>query len=315
MRKYKIFIVLLALFLVVGASCNLGGLVGKGESGSEVKDDDYTGAKGLVLSFAQGLPPTEIWKDVDFSVQIDAHNQGGDDVSEGKVCIGSFPDGTFSGNDGCEDIGETIVGRRNFPGGEIQTYGRDKWDFKLKKGFDVDKDYVFTAKACYKYSTSLAPSICIKDPFADARDTVCSAGELDVGSDQAGPVAVTFLKEDIIPKGDTNELLFTIKVKNVGDGEVIKHDEGLDDKCSFDNRNQKDVVKVEILSEESGFSDASCKNDGELHLRNGEGSIICRGIEVEKGDSYTLPLNIKLTYSYLSRLKGQFKINREIGGE
>ena len=45
---------------------------------------------------------------------------------------------------------------------------------------------------------------------------------------------------------------------------------------------------------------------------NGEGQGFCSGIKVPKGESFSLPLNIKLTYGYISQIRGEFTIKKDI---
>ena len=305
MSKFKILIIILVLFFVMGQSCNLG----KKKSGFE--EDDFTGTKGLALNFVEGLPPEEIWKGVEFGLWVDVHNQGVNDVKNGRVCVGSLPSSIFTKSDSCLELKE-IAGRRNFPGGEIQTYGEGSWDgFSLKDSYavPVDSTYPIAAKACYEYSTTLSPLVCIRDLRMNQKEVVCDAGEIKVPSSQGAPIAVSSLKEDIVPRGNENELFFTLKIKNVGDGDVIKS--GVkNDECRFIERKEKDVVKVEV--ELPGFGKGNCKNDGNAVLINGEGQAFCSGIKVPKGESFSLPLNIKLTYGYLSHIKSEFIIKKDI---
>ena len=309
MSRLKVVIILLALFFVVGQSCDLGKL-GKKKTG--IAEDDFKGTEGLVLNFVEGLPPKEVWKGIDFGIWIDAHNKGVNDIKNGRVCVGSLPSSIFTKSDSCLKLNE-IAGRMNFPGGEIQTYGEGAWDgFSIKDNYkvNVDTGYPIIAKTCYEYSTSLAPLVCVRDLMMSERETVCSAGEIKIDSGgQGAPIAVTSLKEDIVPRGKENELFFTLKIENNGDGEVIKREKINDEKCSFE-RGDKNLVNIDV--ELPGFGKGNCKNDGKIVLVNGAGQAFCSGIKVPKGESFSLPLNIKLTYGYLSHIKSEFTIKKDI---
>ncbi len=313
MNKFKAIIILIVLFFVVGQKCELG----KKDKG--VADDDFSGTKGLVLNFVDEMPPKEVWKGIDFGIWLDVHNEGVEDVTNGRVCIGSLPNSIFTKSDSCVAL-EEIAGRKNFPGGEIKTYGEVEWEgFSVDDGYkvNVDTGYPIVAKTCYEYSTTLAPLICIRDLMMNERETVCSAGEIKIKSKgQGAPISVTYLKEDIIPRGDENELFFTLKIKNEDEGEVIKVEE-IDDnkdsgKCSFE-RKDKNVVNIEV--DLPGFGKGNCKNSGKVVLINGEGQAFCSGIKVPKGESFSLPLNIKLTYGYISHIRGEFTIKKDITSE
>ena len=227
-----------------------------------------------------------------------------------------MPNSIFTKSDSCLSLGE-IAGRRNFPGGEIKSYGESSWDgFSVKNDYrvNVDTGYPIIAKTCYEYSTTLAPLVCVRDLRMSEREAVCNAGEIKLESKgQGAPISVTYLKEDIIPRGDQNELFFTLKIRNEDDGEIIRKDSIGDGKdagrCSFE-RKDKDRVNIEI--DLPGFGKGSCKNDGEIVLINGEGQAFCSGIKVPKEESFSLPLNIKLTYGYLSHIRGEFTIKKDI---
>ena len=65
MNKFKIAVILVMLFFVVGQKCELGKL---GKDKKDIVEDDFNGVKGMVLSFVDGFPPEEVWKEVDFGI-------------------------------------------------------------------------------------------------------------------------------------------------------------------------------------------------------------------------------------------------------
>ena len=96
MRRYKALLVLLSLIFLVGQSCSsLGGFGGKNDAPLE---DDFKGTEGLIMKFIEGLPPKNVWKEMEFGVWIEAQNKGrrhGQDGSRswdyGKKDYGIFP--------------------------------------------------------------------------------------------------------------------------------------------------------------------------------------------------------------------------------
>lgn len=310
MRRYKFLIILVSLIFLLGQSCNLGSL--GGGSKDNAQEDNFKGTQGLVLSFIEGLPPENVWKRIPFGVWVEVQNKGLNDINVGKVCIGSFPSSVFTKSDGCLSLGK-IQGRRNFPQGEIKLFGENNWDgFEVKSNNQYNQDtlYAISARTCYEGSTSLQPLVCIRDLRVDNKDAVCQAGDISIESGgQGAPVSVTSLKEEIIPRGDQNELLFTIDVSNVGGGDIVKKEliSGSNN-CVFDTREQGNV-KIEV--ELPGFGKANCRNNGDIVIVNGNGQTICSGIKIPKTDNFQLPLNIKLNYGYVSRLKGEFTIKKD----
>jgi hypothetical protein len=312
MSKLKIMIVLLALVLIVGQSCKRDG----GSGGPKL--DDSTGTEGLVMSFIEGLPPEEIWKGVDFGIWLDIHNKGISDAEVGSVCMSTINTNIFTKAINCLPL-KKIEGRGVRPnfdgnlGGELQRYGEENWDGIAVKGshpLNVDTTLPLAAKVCYQYSTTLSPQACIRDLVMNEADVLCEAGELDVLRSQGAPVAVTFLKEDIVPRGSQNELIFTMTVENVGGGDVIKSEAiKSGSACNFE-RKDENLVNVEV--ELPGFGKANCRNKGNVAMINGRGQAFCSGIKVPKGDSFPLPLNIKLTYGYISRERSEILVKKDV---
>ena len=311
MRRYKALLVLLSLIFLVGQSCSsFGGFGGKNDAPLE---DDFKGTEGLVIKLIEGLPPKNVWKQMEFGVWIEAQNKGLNDINVGKICIGSFPSSVFTKSDSCLNLGK-VQGRRVFPNGEIKVYGEKDWDgFKLNDNqkYNLDTLYTISARACYEGSTTLQPLVCIKDLRAGNQDSVCETGSIKLESGgQGAPVSVTSLQEEIIPRGGENELLFNIEVSNVGGGDIIKKEAiSGNSNCIFNNRNDEDVVNIDV--ELPGFGKAKCRNEGKIIITNGKGQTICSGIRVKSGDNFALPLNIKLNYGYVSRLKGEFTIKKD----
>ena len=310
MRRYKAIIVLLSLIFLVGQSCNLGSI---GSKNDKTQEDDFRGVEGLVMKFVDGLPPKNVWKGIEFGVWVEVQNKGLNDINVGKICIGSFPNSVFTKSDSCLSLGK-IQGRRVFPQGEIKLFGEKEWEgFRLKDNQEYNKDtlYTISARTCYEGSTTLQPLVCIRDLRTDNKDAVCDTGDIDVGNGgQGAPVSVSSLQEEIIPRGDENELLFNLEVSNVGSGDIIRKEAISGSKeCVVDNRQDKDEVRIDV--ELPGFGKAKCRNDGKIVLINGKGQTVCSGIRIPEGNNFALPLNIKLNYGYVSRLKGEFTIKKD----
>lgn len=320
MDKFRMCLILVSIFLVLGAGC---------DTKKDEERESYSGTEGLVVGFISGLPPSKIWRDVDFSVGLEVRNKQLSDVSKGAVCFSSISENIFSKADGCYPLvqeNDILQGRLNFPNGEVKEY---IWDgYNLEESYKKDSYYPLTAKVCYLGESIASPLACIRSVVGD-NSAVCDAGELVIDGSSGGKgkiflkgkglgskgqgstVAITSVYEDIIPRGDRNELIFTISVKNVGGGEVISYDKINNDNCEF---NRRDKNKVSIVVELIGYPGGICLNNGVINLdESGEGQTLCRGIYVPSDDSFPLPLNIKLNYGYLSTSLGGFTIKKEIG--
>lgn len=311
MDKIRIIAIIISIFLLVGAtSCQMGGTKTNGGV-----SETYTGSDGLILNFIDGMPPQNIWKDVEFDVGLDVQNKGLVDVDKGKVCFNSMSEKVFSKPDGCKDIGEPLRGRLDFPDGEIRSYIWEGYD--LKESYKEDSEYPLTAKVCYIAETRANPIICVKSMSYETK-SVCEAGEItleNANNGQGAPVAVSSVYEDVIPKkGEGVELRFTITVTNLGGGEILDLDKlDSNENCNF-GRLDKNKIKIEAAL--TGYDLLDCgKSEINLGVDAAEGTIMCKtkeAIAVEEGESYPLPLNIKLNYGYLSSISSKFTIKKDI---
>ena len=324
MSKVKILLVVISVILLMGAGCELSKK--STDSGGTV---DYSGVEGLSVVFIDGMPPQKVWKDIEFNVAVDVQNNGLTDVSQGLVCFSSMSSNVFSKADQCSVLEEdgSLIGRISFPDGEIRTYIWE--DYKLTQSYRKESFYPLTAKVCYAEETLASPTVCVKSVGEEGED-VCEAGEIVLGEGgsnskgkiflksnklggkgQGAPLAVTSIYEDIVPRQEQNELIFTIGVANLGEGEIIDLNKLNKEDCNF---KRLDKNKVKIEAELVGYPGGKCINNGIITLDvNGQGQTLCRGFLVPKEASFPLPLNIKLDYGYLSTASGGFTIQKDIG--
>ena len=310
MNKIKIIAIIISIFLLAGATgCQTSTTKNTGTS------ESYTGTEGLSLRFIDGMPPQNVWKDTDFEIGIDVQNKGLVSVKDGSVCFGSFSEKVFSKADGCQTLGE-LNGRLDFPEGEIKSY---TWDgYKLIQSYKEDSNYPISAKVCYKGETRANPIVCIKSMSYNTK-SVCEGGEINIANannGQGAPVAVTSVYEDIIKKGDGVDLRFTIKVSNVGGGEIFDADK-LKENCNID---RLDKNKIKISAALTGYEELSCGKEGIISfgVDGSEGTILCKTTQtilIGEGESYPLPLNIKLNYGYLSSISSEFTIKKDVEAE
>jgi hypothetical protein len=305
-RKEVLVLSITFLFLIVSAvSCPklTGG--GKGE-----EEGVFTGTKGLTASFIPGMPPENVWKDVSFDIGVEVQNQGRLDVSNGGVCVKSFTTQTFGKGDQCSSLG-LIHGKEEFSEGEVKQFISN--GFVPQEELTRDITYPITAQVCYIGEVVANPNICIRsvDPLIESR---CEVKDISLSGGQGGPVAVTKVHQDIIPGETQNELLFTINVKNVGGGRVVDQERMNADCTGLDKISERGIVRVEVSL--PGYGSARCQGEeGKLRLTSsGEGEIMCKGIMVPSDVSFPLPLNIGLTFGYVSSFPGGFTIKKTAKG-
>jgi hypothetical protein len=151
---------------------------------------------------------------------------------------------------------------------------------------------------CYGYVTYAAPLVCIDPmPMTDQRK-VCTPGTISMSS-QGAPVAITRIEQENTRK----KSIFTIHVKNIGNGEII--DWGHLERCSpyYPDDLQakhKNVLQAFNVRIEDEILDCN-REAGRVRLdQNGEGEITCT-YDLEFTNlqtAYTTPLIIEFWYGY-----------------
>jgi len=309
MDKIRVLIIVISLFLLMGASCEQSST---GTSGG--RKFDYSGTEGLSIEFIEGIPPENVWKDMSFDVGVDVQNKGLVNIEKGRVCLGGLSSNLFTNSGSCLPLvsgDESLMGRFDYPGGEIRSYF---WNgYKLTdeyKSYGEDEDHPLIVKVCYEEETRVGANACIKN-VARGMESLCEPGQLDLkGSSQGAPVAVTSVYEEVIPTEGGVGLRFTIDIANVGDGEIIDLEKFNKENCNFETT-EKNKVDIEVAL--AGYSVLDCRKNF-VKLGQGEdGTILCKGnVDIAEGESFPLPLNIKLNYGYLSTESGGFTIKKDI---
>lgn len=312
MNKIKVLIIVISLFLLMGASCQ-DSLRGGSRTSGGTREFDYSGTEGLSVEFIEGIPPENIWRDMSFDVGVDVQNKGLVNIEEGKVCLGGLSSNLFTNAGSCQPlVGEEgpLMGRFDYPDGEIRSYF---WrDYKLTdeyKSYGEDVNHPLIVKVCYKEETRVGANACVKN-VRRGMESLCEPGQLNLKSSQGAPVAVTSIYEEIIPREGGVDLRFTIDIANVGDGEVIDLEKFDKENCNFETT-EKNKVNIEVAL--AGYPELDCRKTF-VKLGQGEdGTILCKGnVDIAEGESFPLPLNIKLNYGYLSTESSGFTIKKDI---
>jgi len=310
MDKIKSLIIVISLFLLMGASCEQSST--RSSSGREF---DYSGTEGLNIEFIDGMPPENVWRDMSFDVGVDVQNKGLVNIEEGKVCLGGLSSNLFTNAGSCQSLVSEdgpLMGRFDYPDGEIRSYF---WrDYKLTdeyKSYGEDEVHPLVVKVCYKEETRVGANACVKN-VVRGMESLCEPGQLDLkGSSQGAPIAVTSIYEEVIPREGGVDLRFTIDISNVGDGEVIDLDQfDKKENCNFETTEKN---KVDIKVALAGYPELDCRKNFVKLGQGGDGTILCKGnVDIAEGESFPLPLNIKLNYGYLSTESGGFTIKKDI---
>jgi hypothetical protein len=269
------------------------------------------GTEGLAMSFVPNMPPLRVFDNNPIMVTLMIENKGTADL---------FPELTnfyLSGFDpsiirGIGTTGMAIPSDLRGRGPYISKGDVDTVTFTGQIPVLSIEKYQPTilATACYRYSTTANPAVCIDpNPYvATSVQKVCTPGSVSLGSEGA-PVAVTSVEVDSTP-GTTR---FKINVQNVGAGDVFEP--AAMDACSPYGPglsfNQIDAVHIYDVSVAETSIKGSCRPldaNGNLRLANGVGALFCELSGLKGQSAYITPMNIDLTYGYRQSISKQVEI-------
>lgn len=296
-RNITIF-ALLTLALLVGCT-------GSGTQGDPNIIDSKSGTSGVQIAFAPESPPSTLYDDETYTLVLEVKNPGAypfDDSDEVDVELyftGFDPEVISldqTSNIGVEG-GRTVTN----PQGGIDFYEED-FDITLFDSVDSLNQKI-TATACYEYETQAPIQVCVDpNPTRNADDS-CTPGATGIGGGQGGPIAVTDVRQETL-KGKAT---FTIRLSNVGGGEVYKTDRV--DECL--NLGRTDSNVLEVLEVELGGESLDCQPEDEIRLLNGVGTLRCQidGLD-EDSPAYETSLNVHVGYGYKDSVSKTVSVRR-----
>ena len=152
-------LILFVLILVTGASCENSGssFFNRGGSSETLEEEIFVGEKGVELSFLEGAPPKEVYKDASFDAMIELHNRGALDIIKGDIkwfypkdikvsgkSVFAQTDGKFSEIERYQLLKAIYPGRQFFPTGDITRLDVSKQKTLLgkKKPLSLESDYI-----------------------------------------------------------------------------------------------------------------------------------------------------------------------------
>jgi hypothetical protein len=272
---------MLAIFAIL--IITLSGCDGTGSGG--VLPDPHTGSTGLTISFHTDSPPDEVDSGRSFKIIVDATNEGASGITGGIVTLTNIIDDELS-VEGSKSKSFTLYGRSSYVNEGQKT--SLVWPAKAAK-VDADTPTKIGASAEYIYQTNLTSGVCV-DATRDTDTTdssrsdkkSCEMPKTMSLSDQGAPIAVQDVGLDI--DQETQEVIFTLTIKNAGSGEVVGGSIGT-------GINQVGVAEVTL-----GGVPISC-DSALVWLDNGEGTLRCSG-HYTSTTAYTTSLFVKLDYAY-----------------
>lgn len=311
-------------------------LIAAGCGPAEVPDISQAfigGNQGLALSFAQGMPPAEVFDDgqMEFSIGVMVENVGEADIgvntqnSFGFIeIIGISP--TQFGKQRQQDLMVTwdeanlVLNRayKGFDGSIIpgETALVEISDLSYLSDRTGNQPYTVRANVCYEYSSQAQGQICIKDNVLElaSDDTICTLTGNKRLSTSGAPVQVTQLAQN--PAG-ANRIQVTFRVENVGPGMVFAPgggfgyvDQGQICNPSAGPNTLRDQVYVEVsLGDQAHSADYNIRcpmlsggSFGTIRMFGGAPIDISCTLETfgrEGGRVFTDSFNVDMYYTYL----------------
>lgn len=330
----KIIVVMVLLFI---CGCK----VGKKEYTPTITSKDiYSGKDGLVMGFLENAPPKEVFEKSVLPIGMRLDNKGAYDIKRGYLSIGLEKDYMELNQDSLKSINEKVnfgdsehitfdLKGKNIehPNGEheIITFSADTKDLGLTDPQSEYHDTLVSITSCYEYQTRSVETVCIDtDVYGfKKREKPCEVKTLSLNS-QGAPVAVTEIESEMLSDKYNPSIIkprFTITVKNLGNGEVIKK-EKVDDACSSQPMGREEWNNVNVKAyistmDEKNKLDCDIINegkndDGVIILKQKEDSIKCvyeEGFDETKG-AFSSLVYIVLDYGYTETISREVKIKK-----
>ena len=293
-------------FVILTIFCTIF-LSGCGSSQGGTSPTDYhTGNQGIVFSFMQNSPPTEVFNGDRVPFVVEIKNQGAHPTTPmfwltgyDRSIIRFSPhhwEGATSSKRQLEARDE------NNPIGGYDTLEANSVSIVLPEEVD---SYNTNMKltACYPYVTHASAQVCVDPDPTQNQDDACTTGVVSLGSGQGGPVAVTHIEQ----AASQGKVRFTITVSNVGDGTVIE--QGAVGTCTNLKQSQIDVVDVK-WGTVAGKGFTECKPNP-IRLVNGRGVVYCEAsLGGLPNTAFTSLVSIEISYGYKSSISRSISIKR-----
>jgi hypothetical protein len=281
-------IICLVLLVFAGCSSDSGakqsGIFGGG-TGSSSGSSSSSNA-GVVLEFAQGNPPSEMFKGQDYTFAFVFKNAQEHPVEDLQVKVSGFDTGFVSGLSPSYSVAKipaasSSIGDGVYSGLVVSGVSVD--GFEGNFNFNPVFDYCYTAKTKY------IDMVCVP-----SKNNQCTA-DYTSNKKQNGPLSLSVDKINSI--GDEIQITFTLQ--NSGKGQTVNE-------CF----NTNDYgTKYTINSVKLGTTVGTCNPRGaeDFLLGNGKANFYCT-FPRSGDDSYASQLTAEIEYLYQQQLKKSFKV-------
>jgi len=301
MKKIIFIIGILSLLMLIGCET---------EEKKTIQTTYIGGQSGLIASFIEGAPPSEIFDNnqYPFGIAIKLENKGEFDIAvdAGYVeMLGFNPTdlGTTQANLK-KNIGLMKGTKKNFDGSVLNGDSTviEFNDLNYAVNLPGDLDLKVRANTCYDYATKVSTKICVKKDLLSTSKAICEiSGEKDVANSGA-PIHITSFKENPI---GSNKLQFTFVIEKVGETNDRFFKKSTDCLDTATNMN-KNIIHVKITSGVGGIS-PSCTgfregsgSEGDVMLYDGAPrTVTCTVDTTNVQGEFEDFMNIELGYRYM----------------
>ncbi|MEM2121738.1 MAG: hypothetical protein QXU20_03735 [Candidatus Woesearchaeota archaeon] len=278
-------VIFISLLIILFTGCS-------SESGISIFNP-YVGTQGLEVNFMKSAPPEFVFEDSTFHIGFELENKGALNIEKGIITIG------FSDIPGLTVDKKTINFELKGKKERRSIYGEKKYEVISAKAPKLEgkaqSDFLINMIACYQYSTFLQTSICVNpDPF-NPKPENCNPSPVQFSS-QGSPIAITKVEQSVIPVSEKqSKLMFTIYIKNVGNGFVTLKD-SYHKICNNIPLKVQEVDALEV-SAKLGHEDLTC-SPKKVVLKEGEGYVTCYSKPSDIQPSYKTALSVKADFGY-----------------
>jgi len=309
----RVFSLILIASLMFAFGCENAG-IGQKKTGI-VKEEIYSGTKGLEMKFLDNLPPSKLYDTASLDIVAELYNRGIYDLNN-QNCIlhlHGFDSNIFRGLDRNKFCGDMKAKSIEYFQGEKNTVEFKTDTIELMEGIDhFPQKFVITA--CYDYQTIATPVVCVDPTYyrVTAVKGACTAKDVSLAGGQGAPVAVTRVGVNMMGQ---DKVSFEIDIKNVGGGNVLRNGIDLYNTCPHNiNYEDYDIVEYDINMGKATRVRCAPEIEGapRVRLTNGEARIIC-SFSVSEENAYTTPLDIWLGYSYMDSISKSVEIIKTPG--
>jgi hypothetical protein len=309
----KMFIVLTAMLLVLAACTS--------NDGFNSTTPFIGGTQGLKVEYVQSFPPDTVSDGGTdpFDIIVKVTNRGESDVlaEDVKITISGFSANQFGRqvSDLTKTSPELIERNIKNPDGSIVSsvpVEIEFSDFAYQASVQGNQQFPIRADICYKYTTQVTSSVCVKDDFRrDNTGDLCRVASDRSSFNSGAPIQVTRMTQTAAGS-DRTRVSFTIENRDTG--RVFQSGFA----CATDARREDRVfVRVSGFSANQGeevlcrgLRDGQNSAEGYIVFDNqGKVDVVC-DIAFSERSPRIQPFNIELVYDYNENIQKSVIVER-----